>query len=44
LWKERIIVPVPIDKKELKIKGYNSTKEIAKNLAAILKFQCVIIL
>jgi len=36
-WKEKIIVPIPINRKELKTRGYNPAEEIAKNLSLALE-------
>ncbi|MBI2050082.1 MAG: ComF family protein [Candidatus Staskawiczbacteria bacterium] len=36
IWNNSIIVPVPLDKKKLKIRGYNQSEELAKELSKIL--------
>lgn len=35
LLKDSILIPIPVDKKKLKQRGYNQTEEIAKELAKI---------
>lgn len=37
LWENSILIPVPLDKKKLRSRGYNQSEELAKELATILK-------
>ena len=37
LWEGKIIIPLSINKKEFKARGYNPAEEIAKNLSITLK-------
>ncbi len=41
VWDSGILVPVPLDKKKLKIRGYNQSEELAKKLAKILQIPVV---
>lgn len=36
IWENGILVPVPLDKNKLKIRGYNQSEELAKELSKIL--------
>lgn len=40
-WNNGILIPVPLDSKKLKIRGYNQSEELAKELAKILKIPVV---
>lgn len=37
IWENGILVPVPLDKKKLKNRGYNQSEELAKELSEIIK-------
>lgn len=37
IWDNGVLVPIPLDKKKLKIRGYNQSEELAKKLSIILK-------
>ncbi len=37
LWENSILIPVPLDKKKLRSRGYNQSEELTKELATILK-------
>ena len=37
IWKNSILVPIPLDKKKLKNRGYNQTEELAKELSKIIQ-------
>jgi len=41
IWDNGILIPVPLDKKKIKIRGYNQSKELAKELSKILKIPVV---
>lgn len=36
IWQNSVLMPIPLDKKKLKIRGYNQSEELAKELAKIL--------
>ena len=40
-WENGFLVPVPLDKKKLKIRGYNQSEELAKELSKILKLPLI---
>lgn len=37
IWDNSILVPVPLDKNKLKIRGYNQSEELAKELSGVLE-------
>lgn len=37
IWQNSILIPIPLDKKKLKSRGYNQAEELAKELSKILK-------
>ncbi|MBI1866526.1 MAG: ComF family protein [Candidatus Staskawiczbacteria bacterium] len=37
VWRDSILIPIPLDKKKLKNRGYNQAEELAKELFKILK-------
>ena len=37
IWQNSILIPVPLDNKKLKTRGYNQSQELAKELSKILK-------
>lgn len=41
VWKNAVLIPVPLDKKKLKIRGYNQSEELANELSTILKIPVV---
>ena len=41
VWQNSILIPVPTDKKKLKNRGYNQSKELAEELSKILKIPVV---
>ena len=40
-WKGKILVPIPLSKREFKKRGFNPAEEIAKNLSKILKIPLI---
>lgn len=36
VWENSVLIPVPLDKKKLKSRGYNQSEEIAKELSKVL--------
>ena len=41
IWGNAVLIPVPIDKNKLKIRGYNQSEELAKELAKIIKIPVI---
>ncbi len=41
IWDNGVLVPVPLDKKKLKIRDYNQSEELAKELSKILKISVI---
>lgn len=41
VWNNGVLVPVPLDKNKLKVRGYNQTEELAKELSKILKIPAI---
>jgi len=41
IWENSVLVPVPLDKTKLKIRGYNQSAELAKELAKVLQIPVV---
>lgn len=41
IWENSILVPVPLDKKRLKNRGYNQSKELADELSKILQIPVI---
>lgn len=41
IWENGILIPVPLDKNKLKIRGYNQAEELAKELSKIIKIAVV---
>lgn len=37
IWQNSVLIPIPLDKKKLKIRSYNQSEELAKELAKVLK-------
>jgi len=37
IWENSVLIPVPLDKKKLKDRGYNQSEELAEELSIILK-------
>jgi ComF family protein len=37
IWENAVLVPIPIHKNKLKIRGYNQSEELAKELSKVLK-------
>lgn len=37
VWRNSILIPIPLDKKKLKSRGYNQAEELAKELSKILR-------
>ena len=37
IWENGILVPIPLDKKKFRARGYNQSEELAKELSEILK-------
>ena len=36
MWRDSVLIPIPLDKKKLKDRGYNQTEKLAKELSKIL--------
>ena len=41
IWENGIIVPVPLDKNKLKVRGYNQSEELANELSKIIKIPVI---
>lgn len=41
IWENSILVPVPLDKKKLKARGYNQSEELAKELSKVLQIPVI---
>jgi ComF family protein len=41
IWKNSVLAPVPLDKTKLKIRGYNQSEELAKELAKVLQIPVI---
>jgi len=41
IWDNGILVPVPLDKKKMKIRGYNQSEELAKELSKVLQIPMI---
>ena len=41
IWENSVLIPVPLDKKKLKIRGYNQSEELAKELSKILQIPVI---
>ena len=41
IWRDSILVPIPLDKNKLKNRGYNQAEELSKELSKILKVPTV---
>jgi competence protein ComFC len=41
IWNNGVLIPVPLDKNKLKIRGYNQSEELAKELAEVLKIPVI---
>ena len=41
IWIEGVLMPVPSDKKKLKIRGYNQAEELAKELSKVLQIPVI---
>jgi competence protein ComFC len=41
IWDNGVLVPVPLDKKKLKLRGYNQAEELSKELSKILQIPVV---
>ena len=41
IWENSILIPVPLDKKKLKIRGYNQSEELARELSKVLQIPLV---
>ena len=42
IWENGILIPVPIHKNKLKIRGYNQSEELAKELAKVLQIPVIL--
>jgi competence protein ComFC len=42
IWKNAVLIPVPLDKKKLKTRGYNQSEELAKELSKVLQIPVVL--
>ena len=41
IWENSVLIPVPLDKKKLKIRGYNQSEELAKELSKVLQIPVI---
>jgi len=41
IWANSVLIPVPLDKKKLKTRGYNQSEELAKELSNILQIPVI---
>ncbi len=41
IWGNSVLIPVPLDKKKLKIRGYNQSEELAKELSKVLQIPVI---
>jgi ComF family protein len=41
IWENGVLVPIPLDKKKLKIRGYNQSEELSKELSKILQIPVI---
>lgn len=41
IWENAVLIPVPLDKKKFKIRGYNQSEELAKEMAKIIKIPVI---
>lgn len=41
IWQNAILIPVPLDKKKLKIRGYNQSEELANELSKVLQIPVI---
>jgi len=42
IWENAVLIPIPLDKKKFKIRGYNQSEELAKELSKILKIPVIL--
>lgn len=42
IWQNSVLIPIPLDKKKLKNRGYNQSEELAKELSKILEIPVVL--
>jgi ComF family protein len=41
IWENSVLIPVPLDKNKIKIRGYNQSEELAKELSKVLKIPVI---
>jgi ComF family protein len=41
IWQNSVLIPVPLDKNKLKIRGYNQSEELAKELSKVLQIPVI---
>lgn len=41
IWENSVLIPVPLDAKKQKLRGYNQSEELAKELAKVLKIPVI---
>jgi len=41
IWDNGVLIPIPLDRKKLKIRGYNQAEELAKELSKILQIPVI---
>ena len=41
IWGNSVLIPIPLDKKKIKIRGYNQSEELAKELSKVLQIPVV---
>lgn len=42
IWKDSLLVPIPLEKKRLKSRGYNQAEELAKELSKIIEIPVIL--
>ena len=42
IWNNSVLIPIPLNKKKLKLRGYNQSEELAKELSKILKIPVIL--
>ena len=41
VWENGVLIPIPLDKNKIKIRGYNQSEELAKELSSILQIPVI---
>ena len=42
IWENGVLIPVPLDKNKLKLRGYNQSEELAKELSKVLQIPVIL--